>query len=243
MQGRRKPKIVFIHIPKCGGVSLRRSIYQSAIQCNYQDNKILVPGESHKLNFDQKFKDVNEIDEFRVIAGHYFPQGTKADDLSFTILREPLSRFISHYYFFCYKNTKGNYRSSKTLSEMSSTELKQFATLGNLQTKWLCGSLAVKTVRPSVDHAIDVLFNTLTTFGLLSDMQKSIDRINHAFNDQFQLSSPEILNKGKTKKQQESASTIDYLSEINAMDIALYEAAKIEFDKFSLPHIDSMKVA
>ena len=234
MQKDNNPRILFIHIPKCGGVSLRESVFDAAMQHDYSSNKILIPGKSHDLSYDEKYREIDDISEFSVVAGHYFPQGIESSDLSFTFLREPISRFISHYYFFCYNRPLPRFGSQKRLSEMNNTEIEKLTPLGNILTKWLCGSIGVKDRQPSVDQALDILFNKFTSFGLLSDMNKSIKKINYEFNGRFSLASPGILNRRKTLQEKEDKATINYLMHINSMDVTLYTEAKNIFDRFNL---------
>lgn len=86
-------KFVFVHLPKTGGTTLhaalRRAVGKDAVSPNFIASKLS----------DQ---DAVELDKYTVISGHisiidvrrYFP-----DRKILTILREPLDRCVSWYYF------------------------------------------------------------------------------------------------------------------------------------------------
>lgn len=103
---------VFTHIPKCAGTSFREYIYNTAKKNLIPEEKIYIPGFGglhHKKNVTQLSK--KELEAFReknvlILADHckynihLEKQLNLKDPFYYTILREPVSRFISHYNYF-----------------------------------------------------------------------------------------------------------------------------------------------
>jgi len=220
----KSPRVVFVHIPKCGGSSIRDAVFRSAITHGYEKSEMLVPGKIQPITHDKLYNDVGQTQKYRIVASHIFPQGIRPDDLSFTFLRDPIERFVSHYYFFCYKKKGSSYFSEKKLSKMSTAEISDLSNLGNIQTKWLCGSIGNNTASYSSEMAIDTL-ERFTCYGLLSDMSCSVENINQSFQNRFNLEFPSVINKRKKEYSEEFSDVLDYLREINSMDMLLYNHA------------------
>lgn len=114
---------IFVHVPKCGGTSFRKYIYQTALANQIDKEKIHIPGFgglSNDKNVSQLTK--NELAAFRasnkLVLGVHCKFGVhenhKLNMLNpfyYILLRDPVKRFVSHYNFFNwhlgYSNLKG----------------------------------------------------------------------------------------------------------------------------------------
>ena len=107
------PKIdfIFYHIEKCGGTSMRRTLYDYFMYL-YKTNQIFDPELSNDYNIQFNKKNIEIIkkdnhfdyNNLKVIVGHTrvydLPSLFINTPLKITILRDPVDRIISHYYSF-----------------------------------------------------------------------------------------------------------------------------------------------
>jgi hypothetical protein len=110
-------EFIFYHIEKCSGSSLRNILYEYFKQI-YPKNKIFIPEHSGNIKVNYLPHQIEEIKKnprfdfpnIKVILSHIrisnFPNLDKTCKYKFTCVREPVSRLISHYYFFNYPKNK-----------------------------------------------------------------------------------------------------------------------------------------
>lgn len=121
--GRAYNAFIFTHIPKCAGTSFREYIFNAGVQNGIGLEQIYVPGFGN-VGFDKNISQLTkpELGTFRmagkkILADHSLFEDNMAYQLGmdrpfhYTILREPIDRFISHYNYFYrhlnYWNLKG----------------------------------------------------------------------------------------------------------------------------------------
>ena len=104
-------EFIFYHIPRCSGTSLRSTLYEYFIKI-YPKNTIFVPEKSGNIKVNYLPHNIEEIKKnprfdfpkIKVILSHIsindFPNLDRSCKYKFTCVREPISRLISHYYFF-----------------------------------------------------------------------------------------------------------------------------------------------
>ena len=107
---------IFYHIEKCRGTSLRDSLYYYFINI-YNKKQIFDTNKSsdyriqfNKKNIDTIKNDNNfDYDNIKIIMSHVrvydFPYLLNTTPIKITIIRNPIDRIISHYYYF----DKANY--------------------------------------------------------------------------------------------------------------------------------------
>ena len=106
---------IFSHIPKCGGTSFRKLIFDSALSSGIDKSEIYIPG-YNGLKVDRNLIQLSFLQlklfsklNLKVAAMHvpynvhhkYTSFGP--NPLYFSLFREPFDRFLSHYYFFYYR--------------------------------------------------------------------------------------------------------------------------------------------
>jgi len=109
---------VFYHIEKCGGSSFRTMLYNFFVQNKiYNHNEIYVPKFVNNINFRlenlykiQNSLGLQQFSKLKAIVGHvlyhqidFLEENVK---YRFSIIRHPVSRLISHYYFFDFPKTR-----------------------------------------------------------------------------------------------------------------------------------------
>ncbi|KQT53611.1 hypothetical protein ASG52_05730 [Methylobacterium sp. Leaf456] len=103
------PPIVFVHVPKCAGTSLRQGIAaaigEDRIFLDY-DNNPANPASAHRIDPEgsaRRFADgAAALLGRRIAYGHLHPAKYRAvwpEARWMTVLRDPIDRLISHYFF------------------------------------------------------------------------------------------------------------------------------------------------
>lgn len=116
MRGISQPKgasgiveLISVHLPKCGGTALRHALENSfgadRVLLDYDDRPLdpTAPMNLDPIGFRERAlaSGYEELDRYDVVHGHLWP--AKYDGISnatrITVLRHPLPRTISHYFF------------------------------------------------------------------------------------------------------------------------------------------------
>jgi len=241
----RKPfdSFIFTHIPKCGGSSLRAMFYEAAKLSGLDESKIHIPGEGNvppsknlpnltppELSNIQKRK-------IKILADHskfntHIKHGLKKieNPFYFTVLRDPVDRFISHYNFFHYKLGYGDLKGTPLdqLKPKRRTQLIQ--SLTNIQISYLIGGPKTKVItKAQCDRAMKIIVGKFHSIGILEEMDTSIDLL--VEKSPKWLTYPDVVplrnvNKLNTKKILPSEKIIEEIKEANALDYILYDFAK-----------------
>lgn len=240
---------IFTHIPKCGGTSFRHFINESALASGTNINELYIPG-CNNLPYNKNIGQLNQNEiiklrktKIKILANHSKYQEHKQLDLNinnpfyFTILRDPIKRFISHYNFFYYTNGIDNLKNIP-LNELDSNALEKLVgKLKNLQIKYLTN---VKYVRAVGDEnmfkiAWYNLMRIYSGFGVLEDMPMTIELLMDYSPSwiSFKRNMPFLNQSNNNSQFQEGIkpSIIDLISKENYWDIKLYEMAKEQFYK------------
>jgi len=179
---------IFTHIPKCGGSSFRKYIYDTAINSNITSQEVHIPGEGNLANTknipnltkhelsklqNKSTKIIADHSKFNVHREYEIKKISKP--FYFTMLRDPVERFISHYYFFYFKLGYNNLKNVH-LNDLSKEQLEKLSnTLENIQVNFICNN---KIKRPithlDCNRAMGILANRYHCFGILEQTETSI---------------------------------------------------------------------
>ncbi len=234
---------IFSHIPKCGGSSFRKHIIESCIASNISPSRVYAPGINgvkNNKNIPQltpdELKDLREKD-LRVIADHSLFNVHRKYKLKmskpfyYTIFREPVERFVSHYNFFYrklgYANCKG-----LSINDLDNTKRTRIIrSIADLHVNYITNTLTDKgrANKKLYILALNNLERYYACFGLLNDMKKSLEIL-----DKY---SPDWINwrKGFPTENRNSGNKgigtiepkiITQIQEINKFDMYLYEFAE-----------------
>ena len=230
----RPKKIIFNHLPKCGGSSL--NVY---LEKHYPLRKTFSIDGSHPLESVGQFKkmDIGKRYSYDLVKGHLAHElinHAHPECLNVTVLREPVDRIISHYYFV--KRKKGHYlHNVVTKSDMG---LEEYVTSGvsdelqNWYTSHFSGLSVEEVIRnpeEAVDVAVNVVLGKYDIVGFLDDFDKfSMDlkkQANFIFSLQSQRSN---VTKGRPSMEEISTSVIEIIKETNRLDIEFYNRIRVE---------------
>lgn len=232
---------IFTHIPKCGGTSFREFLNDSSEKSSIPITSRYIPG----FNSIENEKNIPQLNEeelsqlrqlpLKMVACHskfdvhnVYKLSNVKNPFYYTILREPLSRFISHYFFFYFKHNNADCKDIH-LNDLPKDKLVQIVeNLANIQTRWICNDDSA-----TAEQAIDKLNHTYGSFGLLEYFKESIE-ILLAYKPSWLTILDEMPFSNSNKSydiSQIEPSIIELINEYNATDTALYNEAKRIFIK------------
>jgi len=160
VSGEVNRKLIFIHIPKTGGKTMKEFLanqFQSKINVNAPKSKINADLFNLDLQIVRKIIFANYLNsEYNFISGHVavFPEfwemKEKSDYSVATMLRNPVNRYFSHYFYNRYK--KGDhFRTLKSFDEYLNSDHGK--NIGNLMTDFLCGMPKDASLDEKIDSA------------------------------------------------------------------------------------------
>lgn len=236
--------LIFTHIPKCAGTSFREYLNRAAMNSGLSNENVYIPGFNNVPN-NKNIRTLSdpELDnlrkrEIKVWAGHQKHNMISQLGLTnyknpfcFTILRNPIDRFVSHYNYFNYhlgyNDCKGVH-----LNDLDHEKLNFILKrLGDLQVMYLSNVKMIKAI--GLDNILKVAkYNLLYehhAFGILERMDESIKV--------FRLKKPKWLTfnmefprkNANTMKHDLGSRVLKLIEENNSLDIELYRFAVEQF--------------
>lgn len=222
---------VFYHIEKCGGSSLRIFLYNLFAK-KYPQSHIFIPEYSGDItqNFmPDMIPDIQQNPQFdypelKVILSHIryndFPQ--LRAKMKISMIREPIDRVISHYYFFIYPTTQIHF------IDLPDPDFAYFCTcLGN----HACSCLGILDENGEFDkdrmhRRIDEFSFIGTMENIREDAKKIHQLICAEFFDRLRNIRLLHLNKNENKSVKDEEVLREKIRPYVTYDILLYEAVK-----------------
>lgn len=211
--------IIHLHMPKTGGTTLKKVIHK------IYKNKVV----DLYVNANQLEEEINKLllGEISCLQGH-FPCGVhKYIEQSFTyvtMLRHPVERIISEYYFI--RSIPWHELHDK-VKEMSLYDYQADSQTQNLQTRYILGNLDLRDLsNENVNQAMEHLTNHFSIVGITELFDESFYLMKKAFG--WKQNTYKFKNKTKNKPALESISA-ELLKEIaknNNADLELYTFAR-----------------
>ncbi|MEX2217652.1 MAG: sulfotransferase family 2 domain-containing protein [Phycisphaerales bacterium] len=230
--------LVFLHIPKAAGTTL-----QSFIMQHYRKGvrAYRFTGSREQL---EKFRTMPQAqrDSFDLLLGHVnygIHELVSAPATYLTMLRDPVERIISHYYFILahpehYLHTYVAGR-GYTLHEYATAGLNQEG--DNNHVRWLTPRLHTEVplgqvTRGMLEEAKWNLANGVSVFGLAERFTDSLRCFAAAFGwDPVPPRKRLNVNRARPKQDQVAPETIEAIRDSNRYDVELHEYAKALFEE------------
>ncbi len=226
-----KQPIIFIHIPKAAGQTLKLIINRQ-----YKKSKIFSVDGANVDESVEIFKKLPEVRrrEIRVLMGHinfglhsYFLQPATY----ITMLRNPVDRIISHYYYVL--RTPNHYLYNQVTSH--NMTLDEYITSGismemhNGQTRLLAG------INGNSQELLEVAQKNLqkqfACIGISERFDETLILLKRYFKWRNIFYAKINVAKTRPNKEDISKDTLDLIKKHNELDIYLYRIVKNEFEK------------
>lgn len=243
----RRPALIFLHIPKCGGNSFLDFLkfnlpVEGAFDVNFG------------LQYARRLRELEQLDEaerlqLQFISGHlpwgiheWLPQGGEY----VTLLRHPVDRIVSHY---CFVKENPKHPLYATVTERRMT-LAQYAVSGlsselqDGQTRMLCGRASIDSLRGH-DRLTRADFELARSHLLGEDMHFGLVEL---YPESQQLIARELgwkapppptrrnVTRQRTPLAAVSRREWDMIAGANPFDMELYEVARREFVRRAAAH-------
>lgn len=251
----RRP-IIFTHIPKTGGTSLREMIYRAVRDAGVDDTRIHIPGYGNvHISYNTSDMSSDEIDRLReknliCLADHGFygiheRLGIR-NPFYFTFLREPVSSFISSYYFLMemvlvekseihreeYRSLFGNnaledITEEGTIPEIETFPLDRIRLLSRLYKEPILFSLGLPDDKSGFNSAIKRLRQDYEFVGIFEHFEESVKRLSHLAPSWLNLNDQQIIhrNRGVYHRKKVPSSLADVIREYRKYDLRIYQYA------------------
>lgn len=228
--------IVFLHIPKTAGTTLHR-----IIERQYRPGELYSPGltEGHGVGELAKLSDERraEIRMFRGHMGFGVDKHLPVPSTYMTILREPIDRVISYYYFI--RRTPGHYLHDFVTSGES--DLKAFidseahVMTDNAQTRVLSGVWHGPRFGGCTDEMLETakrnLRDRFAVVGLTERFDETLLLMKKAFGWGNVFYTRQNVSSQRPRREELAPETLQAIASTNQLDIALYRYATDLFEE------------
>jgi hypothetical protein len=220
--------LIFLHIPKTAGTTLNR-----IIEWQYSPFAIFTM-DPHRIRATaERFKRLPEARRRRlqVVRGHLFygihellPQGATY----ITMLREPVARLLSSYYFVLRRPLNPLHRKLKRQGLGVDDCIRLFPDRNNTQCRFIAG---VKDVAIADERLLDMakanLTKSFSVVGICERFEESLILISKTFG--WEVRFYENRRVSKTRPQIDPG-VVEIIKEHNRLDLELYEFGKSLFE-------------
>jgi hypothetical protein len=215
---------VFLHLPKTGGSSM-----SDMLNSIYHD-------EYRRINPDALARSVISNHGkimYKAVLEHYALSDAFYNDISgpfnhVTVLREPVDRVISQYYFLRRETSHHLHRLARehTLGEICGSDLIYTMGMSNVQTRRLVGSLISMNPRVALLHAKENLREAFTFFGLFDKLDEFLAVCKFGLDWPDDVTLPHVNVSNRPTHEEISPEIKQMILEKNRSDQLLYSYAE-----------------
>ena len=224
----RPRKILFDHLPKCGG-----STINAYLEEHYPKRKTFSMDSTHPAESIKRFTDLPERTRYgyELVKGHFAHElvdYVHPDCLKATVFREPVDRIISHYFFV--RRTPEHYLHSRILETDMSLEEYATSNLSDELRNWYVTHFtglgiqdAERNPEQSVTRALEVILQQYDIIGFLDDFPAFAETLRTQANLRYAFRNKRVnVTTNRPDIREISESTIRKIRETNHLDIVLY---------------------
>ena len=222
--------LVFLHIPKTAGTTLNR-----IIEWQYSPFEIFTMDPYRIRATPDRFKRLSERRrrQLRMVRGHMFygiheflPQGATY----ITMLRDPVPRALSAYYFILRRPLNPFHRKVKKERLGIEDCIRLFPQRHNLQCRMIAGVKDVGSTddKRLLDMAKENLLKSFSVVGICERFEESLMLIATTFD--WKIPFYKNCKVSKTRSQI-APTTVEMICDHNRLDVELYEFSKALFEE------------
>jgi galactose-3-O-sulfotransferase len=245
--------LIFVHLPKCGGTTLNR-----IIEWEYDPRRVFsVDPSFFRWSYNRLKRWPRErLDHIDVFKGH-MPFGLHArltrPATYVTVLREPIDRAISAYYF---AKTHRLHPDRREVRRLTLEEFVRNKDYHNLQCRLLAGIdgqydfFDGECSSDTLEIAKANLSRHFRVVGLTERFDESLALMKIAFGWDIARYARFNVTKFRAKKNEVSASTLALIEECNQFDVALYKHVLAQFEdaaaqsrELAVPELNAIRAA
>lgn len=226
-----KQTVIFLHIPKTAGTTIR-----DITRRQYSPKAIFSPKSSFTASIrkEQASLDIPRAEKLKLIQGHFgfgIHEHLAQHCTYFTLLRDPIERCISSYF---YMRRTASHRHYKTINSRYQTLEKYIKSgfikkhsLDNLQVRFLSGLRGEinqdALSREALEYAKFNLVNNFLVVGIVEEFDQSLLLLQKKLGWKNIFYSPVNRTENKTERNDLSLKTFELIKQDNELDIELYE--------------------
>ncbi len=227
-----QPLTIFLHLPKTAGSTLRH-----IIERQYDSTSSLHLYES-MLGEELAAIPQNQMDHLRIVMGHlYFgAHAFSARSCTYiTMLREPIDRVISHYYFVRHDPSNYLYELASKMSLKEFVESCGRQEPNNDQTRLLAGPCHTASFGICSDEMLDMAKRNLAehfaAVGITEEFDRSLILMKRILGWRNPFYSKQNVTRNRAPKEDIPPETLGVIKAHNALDIELYLYARELFQE------------
>lgn len=225
--------VFFLHIPKCAGTTLTEEI----IKKKFKPHQLIIFYQQGTQELIRRLKEMplREQKKIKCIAGH-FAFGihhfyTARPVTYITLLRDPVERVISHYYYVLRRTDHylHNTVHEKKYSLKEYLENKLSVELNNGQTRILAGigwgAQFGQCTPAMLDQAKENLHNYFSVVGISEQFTQFIGKVNLKLGWKIPPFQKQNVSENRLKQEDIDGETLEIIKHYNRLDLELYRYA------------------
>jgi hypothetical protein len=226
------PLLIFLHLPKTAGSTLARVIEQQ-----YPAGAVLALYDSAT---GEELRSIPEdrMRRLRVVMGHFYfgaHRFASRPATYVTVLRDPIERVISHYYYVRRDATHYLHGAAQKLSLADYIRFCNLAEPNNDQTRLLCGEYQGAIPTTCIDAMLPLAKKNLrehcAVVGLTEDFDRSLLLIKRRLGWRYPFYERQNVTSGRPRRADLPVDTLRVLQAYNRLDVELYEYARALFQE------------